>query len=58
MNHPELATTGLGAVDPERFATAIDIVVEADQLPRTPDASEIYTDAFLPAEDDRIYSLL
>ena len=58
MNHPELATTGLGAVDPERFATAIDIVVEADQLPRTPDASEVYTDAFLPAEDDRIYSLL
>ncbi|MBM1221616.1 ABC transporter substrate-binding protein [Ponticoccus sp. SC2-23] len=58
MNHPELATTGLGAVDPERFATSIDIVVEADQLPRTPDASEVYTDAFLPAEEDRIYSLL
>ncbi|WP_372922422.1 ABC transporter substrate-binding protein [Roseovarius sp.] len=58
MNHPELATTGLGAVDPERFAKAIDIVVEADQLPRTPDTSEIYTDAFLPVEDDRIYSLL
>lgn len=58
MNHPELATTGLGAVDPERFTKAIDIVVEADQLPRTPDTSEIYTDAFLPVEDDRIYSLL
>lgn len=58
MNHPELAITGLGAVDPERFAKAIDIVVEADQLPRTPDSSEIYTDAFLPVEDDRIYSLL
>jgi len=58
MNHPELATTGLGNVDPARFATSIDLVVEADQLPRTPDASEVFTDAFLPAPDDRIYSLL
>lgn len=58
MNHPELATTGLGAVDPARFKTSIDLVVEADGLPRTPDASEIYTDAFLPAVDERIYKLV
>jgi len=58
MNHPELATTGLGNVDAERFDKAIALVVEADGLPRTPDASEIFTDAFLPAEDDRIYKLL
>jgi NitT/TauT family transport system substrate-binding protein len=58
MNHPELATTGLGAVDPDRFKTSIDIVVAADGLPRTPDASEIFTDAFLPAADERIYKLL
>lgn len=58
MNHAELATTGLGNVDPERFAKAIDIVVEANGLPRTPDISEVYSDAFLPAEDERIFKLL
>ena len=58
MNHPEVAEHGLGAVDPERFKTAIDIVVEANDLPRTPEPSEIYTDAFLPAPEDRIYKLL
>ena len=58
MNHPELAETGLGNVDPARFAKSIDLVVEADGLPRTPEASEIFSDAFLPAEDERIYKLL
>lgn len=58
MNHPEVAEYGLGDVDPERFQAAIDIVVAADGLPRTPAASEIFTDAFLPAPDDRIYKLL
>ncbi|WP_339949062.1 ABC transporter substrate-binding protein [uncultured Albimonas sp.] len=58
MNHPELAEYGLGAVDPERFAKAIDIVVEANGLPRTPEVSEIYTDAFLPPMSERITKLL
>lgn len=58
MNHPELATTGLGNVDLARFKAAIDIVVNANGLPRTPDASEIFSDAFLPAESERIYKLL
>lgn len=58
MNHPELAHTGLGNVDPARFAKAIDIVVTANQLPRAPEPSEIFSDAFLPAEDERIYKLL
>lgn len=58
MNHPEVAEFGLGDVDPERFKTSIDIVVEANQLPRTPEPSEIFSDAFLPAPDDRIYKLL
>ena len=58
MNHPELATTGLGNVDPDRFKKAIDLVVKANALPRTPDPSDIYSDAFLPAEDERIYKLL
>ena len=58
MNHPELATTGLGNVDPARFEKAIDLVVNASELPRTPAASEIYSDAFLPTADERIYKLL
>lgn len=58
MNHPELANTGLGAVDPARFKESIDLVVKANNLPRTPDASEIFTDAFLPSADERIYKLL
>jgi NitT/TauT family transport system substrate-binding protein len=58
MNHPELAKTGLGDVDPARFKEAIDLVVKADGLERTPAPSEIFTDAFLPAADERIYKLL
>ncbi|MEL6522743.1 MAG: ABC transporter substrate-binding protein [Pseudomonadota bacterium] len=58
MNHPELAETGLGNVDPDRFKSAIDLVVKANELPRTPAPEEIYSDAFLPAEDERIYKLL
>ena len=58
MNHPELAETGLGNVDPERFKKSIEIVVEANGLPRTPAPEEIFTDAFLPAPEDRIYKLL
>ena len=58
MNHPELAETGLGNVDPDRFKQAIDLVVKANGLPRTPEPSEIFSDAFLPAAEDRIYKLL
>lgn len=58
MNHPELATTGLGNVDSTRFKKAIDLVVKASELPRTPSMDEIYTDAFLPSADERIYKLL
>ncbi len=58
MNHPELATTGLGNVDPDRFMKAIDLVVQASGLPRTPAMDEIYSGAFLPAAEERIYKLL
>jgi NitT/TauT family transport system substrate-binding protein len=58
MGHPELATIGLGGVDSVRFKKAIDIVVEANGLERTPDMSEIFTDQFLPAADQKIFKLL
>jgi len=53
MNHPEIATIGLGNVNPERLKTSIDILVEASNLPRTPAVSEIFTPAFLPPAADR-----
>jgi NitT/TauT family transport system substrate-binding protein len=52
MNHPEIATIGLGNVNPERLKKSIDILVEANNLPRTPAVSEIFTPAFLPPPAD------
>ena len=58
MNNPEIANGGLGNVDPARFEKAIDLVVEANALPRTPSIDEIYSDAFLPSAEERIYKLI
>jgi NitT/TauT family transport system substrate-binding protein len=52
MNHPEIATIGLGNVDPVRLKKSIDILVDANALPRTPSIDEIFTPAFLPPADD------
>ena len=53
MNHPEIAEIGLGAIDPDRMRRAIDIVVEANELPRTPALDEVFTDRFLPPLGER-----
>jgi NitT/TauT family transport system substrate-binding protein len=58
MGHPEIATLGIGAIDRDRFARAIDIVVKANGLPRTPAVEEVFTDAFLPPMADRLTALL
>src|SRR3954470_16653446 len=52
MNHPEIAKIGLGNIDPERLKKSIDILVDANGLPRTPAVSEIFTPAFLPDAKD------
>jgi NitT/TauT family transport system substrate-binding protein len=52
MNHPEIAKIGLGNVDPERLKRSIDILVDANGLPRTPSVDEIFSGAFLPPADD------
>ena len=52
MNHPEIAKIGLGNVDPERLKKSIDILVDANSLPRTPAVSEVFTPAFLPDQKD------
>lgn len=53
MNHPEIARIGLGNVDTARLKKSIDILVDANSLPRTPSVDEIFTPAFLPPTEDR-----
>src|SRR5271154_4382795 len=48
MNHPEIAKIGVGNVDIARLKRSIDILVEANNLPRTPSVGEIFTSDFLP----------
>ena len=52
MNHPEIKTIGLGAVDEARLKKSIGIIVEASSLPRTPAISEIWNGSFLPPAAD------
>jgi NitT/TauT family transport system substrate-binding protein len=54
MSHPEIARIGLGDVDDERLKKAIAIVVEANQLPRTPTTGEVFNRSFLPARGERL----
>lgn len=54
MSHPEIARIGLGDVDDERLKKAIAIVVEANQLPRSPTPNEVFNRNFLPARADRL----
>ena len=48
MNSPEIAKIGLGNVDRARLKKSIEILVDAQKLPRTPTVDEIYTDKFMP----------
>ncbi len=52
MNHPEIKTIGLGAVDEARLKKSIGIIVEASSLPRTPAVSEVWNGSFLPPAAD------
>ena len=58
MNHPELATLGFGDIDDARMKKAIDILVEANKLPRTPAINEIFTRELLPPKADRPTKLI
>lgn len=48
MSHPEIAKIGVGNVDIDRLKRSIDILVDAENLPRTPSVGEIFTPDFLP----------
>ena len=53
MTHPEIAKIGLGDVSDDRMAKAIDILVKAKELPRTPAVTEIFDRSFLPPASER-----
>jgi NitT/TauT family transport system substrate-binding protein len=53
MSHPEIAKIGLGDVDSVRLRRSIDIVVDANQLTRTPLPEEVFNRSFLPARAER-----
>lgn len=53
MASEEAAEIGLGDVDDERLARAIDVVVEGYELPSTPEASQVFSREFLPAREER-----
>lgn len=53
MNGPELASVGIGDVVDARLKRAIEIVADADKLPRTPALEEIFNRSFLPPLADR-----
>ena len=48
---------GLGAIDPDRMAAAIDMLVELYDLPRTPGVDEIFDASFLPPLEERQLTL-
>ena len=53
MGAPEIARIGLGDVTDERLDKTINVVVEANGLPRKPAKDEIFSRAFLPPRADR-----
>jgi NitT/TauT family transport system substrate-binding protein len=53
MSHPEIAKIGLGDISDDRMAKAIDILVQAKELPSTPTVAEIFDRSFLPPASDR-----
>ncbi|WP_319517708.1 ABC transporter substrate-binding protein [uncultured Martelella sp.] len=57
MSHPELAEVGLGNIDEARMAQAIEILVEANDLPRTPAVSEVFDASFLPERSELLNSV-
>jgi NitT/TauT family transport system substrate-binding protein len=58
MSHPEVARVGLGDIDDARMKKAIDVLVEAEKLPRTPAISEVFDRSFLPPVADRIKKVI
>lgn len=57
MSHPEINKIGFGDVDQARLKRSIAMVVDANQLPRTPSNDEVFDRSFLPPRADRASKL-
>jgi NitT/TauT family transport system substrate-binding protein len=57
MSHPEIERLGIGDVDDARFGKSIELIVQAEKLPRTPAPDEIFSRAFLPPLSERVRRL-
>jgi NitT/TauT family transport system substrate-binding protein len=53
MSHPEIAKIGIGDISDERMTKAIETLVTAKELPRTPAVNEIFDRSFLPPLSER-----
>ncbi len=53
MSHPEIARIGIGDINDDHMAKAIDMLVKAKELPRTPKVNEIFDRSFLPPLSER-----
>jgi NitT/TauT family transport system substrate-binding protein len=53
MSHPEIGRIGLGDVDGERLKRTISMVVQANNLTRTPAPDEVFDRSFLPPRSER-----
>ena len=53
MNAPEIARIGHGDIDEARMAKAIDTLVSAKELPRTPKIGEVFDRSFMPPASER-----
>ena len=54
MSAPEVKKNGVGDVTDERLKRNIEIVVDANNLPRTPKPSEVFNRSFLPPASERL----
>lgn len=54
MNHPEIARIGLGDVVDERFTRGIEILAQAQNLPRMPAMADVFDRRLLPPLPERI----
>jgi NitT/TauT family transport system substrate-binding protein len=46
MTHPDVATRGLGGIDPVRFGRSLELLAKAKGLPRVPAVAEVFSTAF------------
>jgi len=57
MADPEGARIGIGAIDPARLATTIELMGRAKRLPSVPSVDQLFCDRFMPPLAERVTSL-